>query len=409
MIRKLKTSKRSKMKISGKPIGILMVIITLVASLPMAAGKVMVNAKLDSTTMLMGTKGRLHLEVVEDKGVKGKFPLFESFGHSPFVGLLNDTIELGRDIKIDTVEVGTGRIQINYHVPIQVFDSGYYKLPKFEYVVGRDTARSEELLLTVVPVAGLTADTPISPLTGVADPENSSWLDNIPDWLYYYWWVVLAVALLAAGGVYLWLTYKKKGTLLPSKPSLPPYEVAIQALKRLKGRKLWETGHEKLYYTELTEILRRYLQDRFGIRALEMTSGEIMSHLADMKNSEVPREKMRDILDMADFVKFAMVRPLPDDNLALYNNAVDFVEKTRPAENPTEDKDKDVKTDNAKDDFVDVGRRGRKGRQTDSGKLQSEQRMKIGKKQKKGGGKMVTDGLSTKGRIGNKEGKEARK
>ncbi|MDE5924491.1 MAG: hypothetical protein K2G75_04130, partial [Muribaculaceae bacterium] len=127
-----------------------------------SAGQLMLTARLDSSTMLMGTRNTLNLEVVQDRGVKGRFPLFERFGPEGILTLLNDTIELDNDMKVDTTEVGSGRIQINCRVPLQAFDSGCYKLPKFVFVAGNDSVSSEELLLTVVPVSGVTADTPIS-------------------------------------------------------------------------------------------------------------------------------------------------------------------------------------------------------------------------------------------------------
>lgn len=366
-----------------------------------SAAPLMVSAKLDSATMLMGTRNTLRLEVVQDKGVKGKFPLFEQFGPEGIVTLLNDTIELSRDMKIDTVEVGSGRIQINCNVPIQVFDSGMYRLPAIDFVAGKDTARTEELLLTVTPVAGLTADTPITPFTDVAEPENPSIFDALPDWLYYYWWAILLVLALIAGGIFLWRRLRSGAPLLPKKPQKTPYEIAISALNALKSRKLWETGHEKEYYTDLTDILRRYLDGRFGIQAMEMTSNEIMSRLADLSRQDVPRDKMRDILDMADFVKFAMVRPLPDDNVALYRNAVDFVESTKPRPVEESDGDESPKTASSENPSA-TGRRGRSARHSNPSKMKSESRMKVGRGDRKG----AKDALLSKGM---RDGKEVRK
>lgn len=366
---------------------------TFISAIVLAAGAfsasaapVMLNAKLDSASMLMGNVNTLRLEVVQDKGVKGNFPLFEKFGPEGIVTLLNDTIELSRPTKVDTLEVGSGRIQINYEVPVQVFDSGLYKLPEFEYAAGRDTARSKSLLLTVVPV-NVTADDPISPMTDVADPENPSIFDSLPDWLYYYWWIILLGIALICGGIYAWRKFRTEGTLLPRKPQLSPYDQAMLDLKSLKSRKLWEAGREKEYYTELTDILRRYLDGRFGIKAMEMTSNEIMSHLADLGSGVVPRDKMRDILDMADFVKFAMVRPLPDDNVALFKNAEDFVESTKPvetAESGSDNQTPAVSADTSNDTGVGLGKRGRAARHDDSAGKISGTRMKVGKNNRKG-------------------------
>lgn len=356
-----------------------------------SAGQLMLTARLDSSTMLMGTRNTLNLEVVQDRGVKGRFPLFERFGPEGILTLLNDTIELDNDMKVDTTEVGSGRIQINCRVPLQAFDSGCYKLPKFVFVAGNDSVSSEELLLTVVPVSGVTADTPISPMTDVASPEDASIFDHLPDWLYYYWWIYLLVIAAGVAGFFLWKRYRSVGTILPRKPEEPPYDRAMRELRNLGECKLWENGREKEYYTRLTDILRRYLAARFGIQAMEMTSSEIMSHLADVSRDEkIPRDKMRDILDMADFVKFAMVRPLPDDNKALYQNAIDFVESTRPVTTASDGKSEGksdagaagVETTSAEapENQAAPGRRGRNARNSDPDKMKSSGRgIKVGR------------------------------
>lgn len=85
---------------------------------------------------------------------------------------------------------------------------------------------------------------------------------------------------------------------------------------------------EKEYFTQLTDILRDYLAARFGINAMEMTSRQIMQKLADQEDVREKRGYVRKILDVADFVKFAKVRPLPADNVEAYDNAVNFVKET---------------------------------------------------------------------------------
>ena len=296
-----------------------------------SAGNIMVSAKLDSAKMLMGNVNTLRLEVVQDRNVRGHFPLLQSIGERGYATMLNDTIEVGSTLKIDTTEVGSGRIQINYQVPVQVFDSGMYKLPEIAFVDGRDTAWTKPLMLSVEPVK-VKADDEISPLTPPADPENPSIFDKLPDWLYYWWWVILLALALIAGGIWAWKKFRKEGTILPAKPQQPPHVIALERLRRLKNRNLWQTGQEKEFYTLLTEILRSYLDARFGIRAMEMTSREIMEKLAEDPSMRENRGRMRQILDMADFVKFAMVRPLPDDNVKAFDNAVAFVESTAPVQ-----------------------------------------------------------------------------
>lgn len=303
------------------------------------SARVSVTAKVDSVNVKLGGVTMLNLEVVQDKGKPGGFPLFASIDPSRgYVGICGDSLELRRPLKVDTTEVGSGRIQINYSVPVQAFDSGMFRLPEFVYVSERDSAHSNVITLNVVPMH-LTAEDPIAGLAPVSQPEDSSIMDAVPNWLYDYWWLILLLIAVIAGAIYGYRRYKKEGTVLPKKPVPSPYESAMKALADLKQKGLWEKGLEKEYFTRLTDILRVYLQRRFGINAMEMTTREIINSLnrGDVKDK---RDYVRQILSVADFVKFAKVRPLPADNTAAYDNAVRFVEETKPA---PEVKDDEVK------------------------------------------------------------------
>lgn len=306
----------------------ILILLACVCSLHMQS-KVMVTARLDSVNLLMGKLTTLSLEVVQDKGKHGGFTMFNNADKAlGYVGVCGDSIELRTSYKTDTVELGSGRIQINYQIPLQAFDSGTFRLPEFVYVSESDSARSNALTLNVVPV-NVTADDPIAGFAKVAEPEGAKFFDFVPDWLADFWWVILLVILAAGAFIWAMRRYKKEGTVLPKKPEPTPYEVAITGLRKLKEKKLWEQGMEKEYFTDLTDILRVYLDRRFGINAMEMTSREIMDHLYDSDVKD-KRDYVRQILNVADFVKFAKVRPLPADNIAAYDNAVKFVEETKP-------------------------------------------------------------------------------
>lgn len=304
-----------------------------------------VKARLDSVDILMGRLTSLHLEVVQDEGKPGGFTIFKDESKNGYVGVCGDSVELRTNFHRDTTRLGSGKIQINYDIPLQAFDSGYFQLPEFIYVSQADTARSNRLALKVMPVP-VGENDPISDYKGVEEPENKSIFDNVPDWVINYWWIVLILVAAIVAAVWAWKRYRREGSLLPKKPEPTPYESAMAALRNLKSRKLWENGMEKEYFTRLTEILRVYLDRRFGINAMEMTSREIMQTLTDNPEIKDKRDYIRQILSIADFVKFAKVRPLPDDNIAAFDNALKFVEETKPA--PVVDSDNNSESDNSK-------------------------------------------------------------
>lgn len=313
-------------------ISLIIAAISLMTAHNGAAAPVSITASLDSAYILMGKQTALKLDIVQDRGVQGTF--INNNGDT-----LTREVEVIRALKPDTTDLGSNREEIKRELIIQSFDSGLYTIPPFVYVAGNDTFTSNALALKVMPVAVDSMAT-IHDYAGVAKPNTRIW-DYLPDFIVEYWWIFLIVLLLAAA-LFVWLRYikgKKAIPLVPKKKPVPPYEVAMQALNRLKSEKLCENGHEKEYYTRLTEILRIYLDKRFGINAMEMTSTQIMQQLRSNDDTKTSAPVMKQILEMADFVKFAKVRPLPDDNQKAFANAVTFVENTRPVEQPAAEND----------------------------------------------------------------------
>lgn len=292
-----------------------------------------VKASIDSVQMLMGRMSTLRLQVVQDENARGHFPALAG-GEAGLVALCGDSVELRTSVARDTTRLGSGRIQVDWAVPVQAFDSGVYEIPGLDFVTGRDTVRSNGVVLKVVPVTAK-PDDPIAGLAPTAEPAGKSFWDFLPDWVVEYWWIVLIFLLAALIAVEEVLRRKKIiKPLAPKVHRIDPNTEAVQRLEELKARKLWESGREKEYFTILTDILRNYLDRRFGINAMEMTSRQIMQTLASDKTLREKRAPMRQILDMADFVKFAKVRPLPDDNVAAWNNALAFVNSTAPEPDP---------------------------------------------------------------------------
>lgn len=303
-----------------------------------AAGPVTVKASLDSAYLLMGKQTLLKVNVVQDAGSTGHF--ITNNGDT-----LTSEVEIIKQLPTDTTDLGSNRQEIQRQMIIQSFDSGLYTLPPFVYVNGNETIASNQLVLKVIPVPVDTLTT-IHDYAGVASPNTKIW-DYLPDFVVNYWWIFLIVIIIAAA-TYVWFKYfkgKKQLPLMPKKKEIPPYELAMQELTKLKGEKLCENGQEKIFYTRLTEILRVYLDKRFGINAMEMTSTQILARIKENETARPAAQVMRQILEMADFVKFAKVRPMPDDNQKAYNGAVKFIEDTKPVEVTPEADDKNSSTD----------------------------------------------------------------
>ena len=116
-------------------------------------------------------------------------------------------------------------------------------------------------------------------------------------------------------------------------PKLPPHQLAMQEIERIKNEKVWQKGETKEYYTKLTDALRTYIKGRFGFNALEMTSTEIIDKLLEMKDKGAISD-LRELFQTADLVKFAKHSPLMNENDMNLVNAVDFINNTKVEPDP---------------------------------------------------------------------------
>lgn len=292
------------------------------------------KATADSTTLLMGDIVGVSLQVIT--GAED--------------GQLVDMPEKKKDYhglemvscQTDTVALPNGRKQIEYRFKFQAFyPDELLTLPPFRYAANGDTAQSDILTFKVYPVQ-------LSPELGnIEVPDSltihpdagpvaipSRWYDYIPGWIL---WVLLGLAA-AALGIVLYMLFKKNAvTLFPQRKPIPPYELAVERLNNLKVRRLLDQGQVKQYYTELIDILRNYLEGRFGINAMEMPSKQILRKIREHKEIRLSADQMEQVLQLADFVKFAAANPNPEDGKRTFHTIRDFVEATKPAPEPAEE------------------------------------------------------------------------
>ena len=302
-------------------------LILLCFPLSVLAGPTTIEAKLDSTNLLMGKQVGLQIEIVQDKNATGYIPIVDG-------DTLTRNVEIVGWSKSDTTDLKNNRIQINKELLLQSFDSGLYVLPPILYVSQNDTFRTKRLTLKVIPV-DVDSLKDIHGYKTVESP-NTKWTDYLPDFITDYWWIISIVCALLAIAAYLIYRWKKGKPIVPiiqKKKLLPPYEEAVAALAELKSALLWENGQEKEYYTRLTDILRHYIDRRFDVNAMEMTSTQILSLLEE----ENAKDELRKILNIADFVKFAKMKPLADENQQAFKLAAEFLDKTKPIDLEKED------------------------------------------------------------------------
>ena len=301
---------------------ILLAVALTIASLAASAGNTIVSMKLDSARIMMGKTVKLRINIIKDRGVAG---ILVNNGDNTLAG-----IEIVNKEKPKTKYADNNREEIKIDYTLQPFEPGKYEIPPVMYVIDGDTMRSnaEQLVVDSIKVDSEGKIKDYKPLAKV--PMKP--LDFIPNFIANYWWAWLAGLLLLAFGIFAYYRWYKRGInpLKPIKKRLPPYDEAMLALNNLKSRKLWQNGQEKQYYTELTDILRVYIERRFNINAVEMTSTEIMNSIKQNKDAHLVNDQLNEVLIIADFVKFANMQTLADDNEIAFQRALNFVEQTKP-------------------------------------------------------------------------------
>lgn len=297
-----------------------------------ASAPLTVTSQLDSTIIVMGSQVNMKVELTAPVAAEHvqlvNAP--EITNHAEEFGLYWGTYVVR--IQSDTTVNGDRRKIVNNYT-LQAFDPEVLAIPPVGATVAgsNDTVWADMLALKVLPVEVDTVSMAICPLAPTVS-ANNKWHDYIPMWI---WWLLLAVAVIAGAIIGFTMTRKRKEkeTLLKQVP-VPPYELAIGRLGELRRSGAAAPGQEKHFYTELTDILRQYLHGRYGINALEMTSGQIVKALRSNPETRMPSEQVDAVLRIADFVKFAKEKPLADDNQRALQRATDFVEMTKPVPPP---------------------------------------------------------------------------
>lgn len=288
------------------------------------AQSVTVDASIDSLEILIGDQAKVKLQVSLDADKRAILPVYQ------------DTLVTGIEIldvaKLDTQLLNGGkRMMLTREYTITSFDSALYFLPPMEVTVDSKVYKSQPLALKVfsIPVDTLHPDQFFGQKTVTNAPLV--WSD---------WYMATACGLFLIPGVLLLIylihcirSNKPIIRKIKVSPKLPPHEVAMKEMERIKNEKIALKGDQKAYYTELTDVLRTYIKERFGFNATEMTSAEIMEHLLECKEKEALKE-LKELFITADLVKFAKHNPLMNENDANLLCAIDFIDDTKQEPDP---------------------------------------------------------------------------
>ncbi len=286
-----------------------------------------VTATIDTASIKIGEQIQFKLKVEADTTAQVIFPEGQTF--SP--------VEMVEALKTDTLEK-KDRIVLQKIYALTQFDSGAYTIPRQKILINEKTFLTDSLNIEVTTVPVDTLKQKMYGIKSLMEVEKS----NAAVWKNILW-ILLGLLILAA--LLYWFVIRKKPLTEKEKEALlPPYDRAMLELKRLENSKYLIQDEYKKYYSELTDIVRSYIEEDVNVSALESTTDQLIDKLemlrdaGDLKLDNDTIQQFKRILQTADLVKFAKKKPetsiAEEDRKAVEH----IVEKTHEAlPEPTEE------------------------------------------------------------------------
>ena len=289
----------------------------LFAFLPLSAlGQV--TAKIEPIEMMIGEQAQVTLTINTEEGASIEWPKLQP----------RQELVPGVEVIATTHPVFNEMV-----ITLTSFDGKLYSLPPFKVKVNGKESQTNELALKVIEVEVDT--TKLDQFFGPKDVQDNPFLWS--EWSPIFWLSVLMLVLTALG---IWLFVR----LRANKPiiarikivkRLLPHQKAMKEIEQIKADKMVTSENQKEYYTKLTDTLRRYIEERYGFSAMEMTSSEIIDRL--MQTDQQSLDELRQLFTTADLVKFAKYSTMINENDANLVSAIDFINQTKLENQPTEE------------------------------------------------------------------------
>lgn len=289
--------------------------------------QVTVEASMDSVAILVGEQARLRLTVSAPATKTISLPDLKPGA------LLTQDMEIVGQSPTDTTTLNEGKtVQIGRTYTITSFadHDTLCRLPPLTIMVDSQEYRSKALALKVftMDVDTLHADQFFGS-RGIDEPELT-WAD-VRSAVY----MSAAIVLLAVVLILLIRRYRHGKPIINLQRRIkrrPPHQVALEEINRIRDERKWADEDSKEYYTLLTDALRRYMSERYGFSAMEMTSYEIIDRLLTL--DDVMLDELRSLFTTADLVKFAKASTLIGENDMNLVNAIAYIQQTKQETDP---------------------------------------------------------------------------
>ena len=306
----------------------LVFLIVLVASVFRLSAQVSVETQIDSIEIFVGQQVHLTLTAHAKENAKVEFPVFQPTQYiTPGVEVLNS--EQRPDVSQDN-----GFMSRSMVYTLTSFDDTLYYLPPMTVKIDGKPYKSKSLALKVLTIEVDTAH--VDQFFGPKDVQDNPF--QWSDWSLSFWLSVLMLVLLAVT-YYLYLRLRDNKPIIKTiriVKRLLPHQKAMKEIEQIKADKMVSSENSKEYYTKLTDTLRKYIEERYGFNAMEMTSSEIIDKLTATQDENAISE-LRQLFLTADLVKFAKYSTLINENDRNLVNAIDFINQTKQEDVPVEE------------------------------------------------------------------------
>ena len=256
-----------------------------------------VQTSIDTTKNKIGAEFKLTLKTNVDTLSKVVFPNVKNFG----------AFEVIQSYPIDTIKKND-RYELVKKYGLAQFDSGKYTIPSVRILINSKAFLSDSLRVEVANVEVDTLKQKMYDIKDIAPADNS-----IGDW---WKWLLVLLIIAGLGALAYWYLKKHKEKKEEGEIYKTPIEKATNLLNTLEKKELWQRGEIKEYYSELTDIVRIYIEEAIEVPAMESTTSELIQALkiASLKKKmELSKETIDNlftVLKQADLVKFAKSKPL---------------------------------------------------------------------------------------------------
>lgn len=289
-----------------------------------------VEVAIDSIQMFIGEQTTLHVGVTVKNGQRVKMPVYQPLDN------IIPGIEVVETLTTDTESVDNGFITVRSHYVLTSFDDTLYALPPIKVNVDGKEYESNKLALKVLAVG---VDT-LHPNQFFPQKDVQ---ENVFLWSEWTNLLILSALLLlmVLAIIAMFIRLKSKKPLVfrvRIVKRVPPHQKALNLIEEIKPRSnTVSTEDAKYYYTQLTDALRKYMGERFGFNAMEMTSAEIIERLREEKDQQ-KLDELTMLFETSDLVKFAKYSVGASENDRNLISAVNFINETKQENAPTEER-----------------------------------------------------------------------